>query len=125
MRLLIDTHVLIWAVLADPALPERYRAVLSDPDAEIHVSAVTVWEITIKRALGKLAVPADFVDQAIAAGCIPLPVTWDHARAVEALPPHHGDPFDRLLIAQARVEDLTLLSVDRSFAAYDVSLLKP
>lgn len=123
MRLLVDTHVLIWAVLADPALPERFRAALSDPAAEIHVSAVTVWEITIKRALGKLAVPADIFDQALAAGCVALPVTWEHARAVEALPPHHGDPFDRLLIAQARVEDLVLLSADRHFSAYDVTLL--
>lgn len=123
MKLLVDTHVLIWAVLADAALPERFRTALSDPDAEVHVSAVSVWEVTIKRALGKLTVPADLFDQAEASGCVALPITWDHARAVEALPLHHADPFDRMLIAQARVEGLTLMSADRAFAAYDVALL--
>lgn len=76
-----------------------------------------------KRALGKLPVPPDLFDQAAQAGCIALPVTWDHARAVEALPPHHADPFDRMLIAQARCDGLTILSADRQFASYDVSLL--
>lgn len=123
MRLLVDTHVLIWAVLADRALPERFRSALSDPAAEIHVSAVSVWEVAIKRALGKLAVPVDLFDQAAASGCVALPVTWTHARAVEALPFHHADPFDRMLIAQARIEGLTILTADREFAAYDVALL--
>ncbi|MDT8853495.1 type II toxin-antitoxin system VapC family toxin [Paracoccaceae bacterium Fryx2] len=123
MRLLVDTHVLIWAVLEDAALPPRFRDALSDPAAEVHISAVSVWEVAIKRALGKLSVPHDLFDQAALAGCLPLPVTWGHAAAVEALPPHHADPFDRMLIAQARVEGLTLLSADRHFAAYDVTLL--
>lgn len=123
MKLLLDTHVLIWAVLEDAALPERFHAALSDPAAEVHVSAVSVWEVAIKRALGKLAVAGDLFDQAVAAGCVALPITWHHARAVEALPSHHADPFDRLLIAQARVEGLTLLTADRAFAAYDVALI--
>lgn len=123
MKLLVDTHVLIWAVLDDAALPERFRVALSDPAAKVHVSAVSVWEVGIKRALGKLSVPADLFDQAAASGCVALPITWDHASAVEALPPHHADPFDRMLIAQARVEGLTLLSADRAFSAYDVALL--
>lgn len=123
MRLLIDTHVLIWAVLEDASLPERFRVALSDPAAEVHVSAVSVWEVAIKRAMGKLAVPSDLFDQAAASGCVALPITWNHARAVEALPMHHTDPFDRMLIAQARVEGLTVLSSDRAFAAYDVALL--
>lgn len=123
MRLLLDTQVLIWAVLDDPALPRRFRDALTDPAAALHVSAASVWEVAIKRGLGKLPVPADLFDQVAQAGCIALPVTWDHARAVEALPPHHADPFDRMLIAQARCEGLTILSADRQFAAYDVSLL--
>ena len=123
MRLLLDTHVLIWAVLEDAALPKRFHTALSNPDAEIHVSAVSVWEVAIKRSLGKLAVPSDLFDQAAASGCVALPVSWGHARAVEALPLHHADPFDRMLIAQARVEGLTLLTTDRVFAAYDVALL--
>lgn len=123
MRLLLDTHVLLWSVLADPALPERFRVALGVPEAEVFVSAVTVWEVSIKRALGKLPVPDDLFERALDAGCSALPVTWGHARAVEHLPPHHHDPFDRLLIAQARVEGLTLVSADRAFEAYDVSLL--
>ena len=104
-------------------LPVRFRDALETPEAEVFVSAVTVWEVSIKRALGKLDVPYTLFDRAREAGCIPLPVTWAHARAVEGLPPHHGDPFDRLMIAQARVERLTLLTADRAFAAYDVALL--
>ena len=96
---------------------------MSDPEAEVHVSAVSVWEVAIKRALGKMVVPIDLFDQVAASGCVALPITWHHARAVEVLPPHHADPFDRMLIAQARVEGLTLLSADRAFAAYDVALL--
>lgn len=123
MRLLVDTHVLIWAVLDDPALPVRFAEALADPAAEVHVSAVSVWEVAIKRGLGKLAVPPDLFDQVAQAGCLPLPVTWEHARAVEALPPHHGDPFDRMLIAQAQVEGLVLVTADRQFRAYDLGLL--
>ena len=123
MKLLLDTHVLIWAVLDDPHLPERFRQALADPAAEVHVSAVSVWEVAIKRGLGKLAVPPEVFDQAVRAGTIALPITWDHARAVESLPPHHADPFDRLLIAQAQVEGLTLLTADRQFRAYEVNLL--
>ena len=123
MRLLLDTHVLIWAVLDDPALSGRHREALTAPDAEIYVSAVSVWEVAIKRALGKLSVPMDLFDQARGAGCRSLDISWDHARAVETLPSHHGDPFDRMLIAQAKLEGLTLLSSDKQFTAYDVTLL--
>jgi PIN domain nuclease of toxin-antitoxin system len=121
--LLLDTHVLLWSVLDDPALPRRFRAALEAPDAEVFVSAATVWEVAIKRALGKLPCPPDLFEQALQAGCIALPVTWAHARATEVLPLHHHDPFDRLLIAQARVEDLVLVSADRVFARYEVALL--
>lgn len=123
MRLLLDTHVLLWSVLESPALPDRFREALEDPEAEVFVSAVSVWEVSIKRALGKLPVPQNVFERALAAGCNALPVTWVHARAVEALPFHHHDPFDRLLIAQARVEGLVLVSADRVFSHYDVSRL--
>jgi len=123
VKLLLDTHVVLWAMLADPALPERFRAPLAAPGAELYISAASVWEVSIKRAIGKLPVPADVFDRAVEAGCIPLPVTWAHARAVEALPFHHHDPFDRLLIAQARVEGLVLATADRVFSLYDVTLL--
>lgn len=123
MKLLLDTHVVLWSVLGDKALPDRFRAALADPEAEVFVSAASVWEVSIKRALGKLAVPQSVFDRAVEAGCTALPITWAHAQAVEALPFHHHDPFDRLLIAQARVEGLVLVTADRVFARYDVALL--
>lgn len=123
MKLLLDTHILIWSVLDDPALSNRHRKVLTSAEVEIYVSAVSVWEVAIKRALGKLSVPMEIFDQAQRAGCQSLDTTWDHGRAVEALPSHHGDPFDRMLIAQANVEGLTLVTADRQFAAYEVDLL--
>ena len=123
MKLLLDTHVLIWAVLDDPALSHRHRQALTSSDVEVHVSAVSVWEVAIKRALGKLSVPMELFDQAQSAGCRRLNISWDHARAVEALPRHHGDPFDRMLIAQAKHEGMTLVTADRQFSAYDVDLL--
>lgn len=123
MRLLLDTHVLLWAVLDDPRLPARLCAALADPAAEVAVSAATVWEVAIKTALGKLEVPEALWATVRAAGVRPLAVTWAHAEAVASLPPHHGDPFDRLLVAQARAEGMTLVSLDRQIARYDVALL--
>lgn len=123
MRLLLDTHVVLWAVTDAAALPMRFRAALQDGRTELFVSAVSVWEVSIKTGLGKLDVPQDLWDRVAEAGCAALPVTWAHARAVQGLPLHHADPFDRLLIAQAQVEGMVLVSADRAFAAYDVTLL--
>ncbi|QDA36449.1 type II toxin-antitoxin system VapC family toxin (plasmid) [Paracoccus liaowanqingii] len=122
MRLLLDTHILLWAMLDDPRLGAGARAAMDGAEA-IHVSAASVWEIAIKVALGKLEVPEDLFDQALAAGVRPLAITWAHARAVERLPAHHADPFDRLLIAQARQEGMVLVSADGKFRAYDVELI--
>jgi PIN domain nuclease of toxin-antitoxin system len=121
MTYLLDTHVVLWALADDPSLSARHRAALSEPDARLHVSAASVWEVAIKRALGKLVVPDDLFEVALKAGCIPLPISWAHAAEAGALPPHHADPFDRMLIAQARCEGLTLLSADSALAAYDVA----
>ncbi len=122
MRLLLDTHVLLWSVDADPRLKPALRDAIEAAD-EVFVSAVSIWEIAIKTALGKLVVAGDIESRALDAGCQPLPVTWAHGRDAGRLPPHHHDPFDRLLIAQARVEGLTLVSADRAFSNYDVALL--
>lgn len=122
MRLLLDTHILLWALADDPALRPAWRVAMDEAES-LHVSAVTLWEIAIKRGLGKLRVEGDPARAAREAGCIPLVITWDHAEAAGALPLHHADPFDRLLIAQARLEGLTLATADRQFAAYDVALL--
>lgn len=121
MKVLLDTHVLLWALADAPELRPGHRAAIET--GELHLSAASVWEIGIKRALGKLDVPADIFDVAARAGCRALPITWVHAEAAAALPPHHADPFDRMLIAQARCEGLTLLSVDRVFARYGGDLL--
>ncbi|MEM9247677.1 MAG: type II toxin-antitoxin system VapC family toxin [Pseudomonadota bacterium] len=121
MRLLLDTHVLLWAVLNDPRLSAPQAAAITS--AEVYVSAASVWEIGIKRALGKLDVPRELFDVAVDAGCRPLPISWTHAETAAALPLHHADPFDRMLIAQAQCEGLHLASSDRKLAAYDVALV--
>lgn len=121
MRLLLDTHVLLWAVLNDPRLTAAQRQAISD--GELYLSSVSVWEIGIKRALGKLDVPPDLFDIARDAGCRPLPISWTHAEAAAALPRHHDDPFDRMLIAQAHCEGLRLASSDKTLIAYEVDLV--
>ncbi|MCC5966298.1 MAG: type II toxin-antitoxin system VapC family toxin [Natronohydrobacter sp.] len=122
MRILLDTHVLLWAVLDDPRLSIAQRQAIDA--GEIYLSAASVWEIGIKRALGKLEVPDEIFRIAQDAGCRPLPISWVHAETAAALPPHHSDPFDRMLIAQARCEGLNLLSSDMRIAAYDVELIR-
>ena len=122
MRLLLDTHILLWALNDDPALKPAWREALNRADS-LHVSAATIWEIAIKRALGKLHVDGDPSREAREAGCVALSITWEHGEAAGALPPHHGDPFDRLIIAQARLEGLTVLTADALFVRYDVALV--
>lgn len=121
MRLLLDTHVLLRAVLNDPRLSARQAEAISE--GEVYLSAATVWEIGIKRAMGKLDVPEAIFEIAVDAGCRPLPISWVHAEEAAALPPHHADPIDRMLIAQARCEGLHLVTSDGRFAAYDVDLI--
>ena len=120
MRVLLDTHVLLWALLDDSRLSGAHRAVIEDPAVPIFVSAASVWEVGIKRAIGKLDVPETLFDVAARAGCRPLPIYWTHAAAAAALPRHHNDPFDRMLVAQARAEGLSLASMDRAMDAYEV-----
>lgn len=123
MRVLLDTHVLLWGLLDDPRLPERMRAALDDDGLEKHLSAASIWEIAIKRAVGKLATPAGpIVQTAFATGCRPLSVTWAHAEAAGQLPRHHADPFDRMLIAQGQIERLTVMTLDSQFRHYDLVL---
>jgi len=121
MRLLLDTHVLLWALLNDPRLSNAQAEAIST--GEVYLSSASVWEIGIKRALGKLDVPQTVFEIAVDAGCRPLPISWTHAEAAAALPSHHTDPFDRMLIAQARCERLSLASSDRKLSAYDVALI--
>lgn len=123
MRVLVDTHILLWWLSADPSLPPPAEGAIADPDVEVWVSAVTAWEIAIKRAAGRLEAPDDLLGALSANDFDSLPITVGHALAAGALPDHHADPFDRMLIAQARAEGLTLISVDGRFPDYDVDLL--
>ena len=122
-RLLVDTHVVLWHVLDDPRLSPAPTAAIEAPDVTVTVSVVSFWEIAIKSALGKLETPADLPARVENLGFEPLPITSGHAWAVRGLPHHHRDPFDRLLIAQAQVERLPILSADPAFAAYDVETI--
>jgi PIN domain nuclease of toxin-antitoxin system len=121
MKLLLDTHILLWALADDPRLRPQVRDILNEENSLL-ISAATIWEISIKRALGKLTLTGDAMQFARQAGCVPLPITWDHAEATGNLPPHHADPFDRLLIAQADIENAILVSEDAMFRKYDVTL---
>lgn len=123
MSLLLDTHVLLWALSNDPALSGPARAAIVDGRNRVLVSAVSAWEITIKKALGKLRAPDDLPEQIALQRFTPLDITIAHALAVGQLPNHHADPFDRLLIAQARTEDLTVVTRDEHFPRYDVATI--
>jgi PIN domain nuclease of toxin-antitoxin system len=119
-RYLLDTHVVLWWLDDDATLSERAREAITDPANEVVVSAASAWEIAIKRALGKLNAPQDLFDVLDAQEFSWLPVSIAHAAAVEGLPTHHSDPFDRLLIAQAGIEDLPIVTADGRFGPYDV-----
>jgi len=120
VRLLLDTHVLLWWLADDPALGEHGRELISTPENLIFFSAASVWEIRIKQGIGKLDLPADFAEALAGQAFEPLAVNVAHAHAVRELPLLHRDPFDRVLIAQARLERLTILTRDQVIAQYDV-----
>lgn len=122
MRLLLDTHVLLWWLSAQRLRPKAAAAIAS-PDSDVWVSAATVWEISIKAALGKLDAPYDVDAQLTRHGFDVLPIGLAHALAVRSLPPHHTDPFDRMLVAQAQVEDLTVVTRDANIRRYAVRVL--
>lgn len=122
MRLLLDTSALLWW-LVDKGLTDQAREAIADPGNLVAVSAVSAWEISIKKALGKLSAPDNLEHQIQAAGFTPLPVTIAHGIAAGQLPRHHDDPFDRMLIAQAAAEGLTIVTRDKRFSDYKVTLL--
>ena len=129
MRILLDTQCWLW-LQADPErLSERTLSLLADPENEIFLSSASAWEIAIKYALGKLPLPTapwQYVPTRMAlTGTTGLPVQMTHALRVAKLPPHHRDPFDRLLVAQAQLEKMSLLTSDTQLSAYDVRLLAP
>jgi PIN domain nuclease of toxin-antitoxin system len=123
LRLLLDTHTLLWALGNPEELVAEARSAIIDPENDIVVSAASTWEIAIKGARGKLRIPEELSDQIAASGFEELPVTIVHSIEAGALPRHHSDPFDRMLIAQAQIEGLTLVTRDQRFADYGVATL--
>jgi len=124
LRLLLDTHALIWALEAPRRLPGWLRAAIEDPENEVFASAASAWEIAIKQSLGKLPLPrADFLETLHRSGLVELPITARHADGTRSLPPLHRDPFDRMLVAQAQAEGLSLVSRDPAIRRYQVTVL--
>lgn len=118
MRLLVDTHVFLWWCGDDPRLGADERRAIRDGANEVYLSAASVWEIVIKQGLGRLRAPEPASVAPRRLGFQPLPITFEHAEATASLPPVHRDPFDRILVAQARIEGLTLVTHDPSIRSY-------
>lgn len=124
MRLLLDTHALLWWLGANPTLSVPAHDAIAAADSDVYVSAVTAWEIVIKKRLGKLEAPSGLGREIAAHRFEPLPITLVHALAVERLADHHEDPFDRMLVAQAIVEDLVLVTRDPNIRKYPVRVIE-
>jgi PIN domain nuclease of toxin-antitoxin system len=124
MNLLLDTHILLWWLDASPSLSKTASEAISDVSNLVFVSAAVVWEIRIKQTLGKLKIPADFRQVLERQPFGKLPITADHAHAVGDLPSYHRDPFDRMLIAQAKVEGLTIVTHDSIFHQYRIPIVE-
>lgn len=121
-RLLLDTEALIWWDANDRRLGGNARALIQSASG-VYVSAASAWEIAIKSALGKLRTTRRPAQVVADAAFVELPITFQHTEAVSTLPPHHSDPFDRLLVAIARIEELTVVSSDPQLARYDVPVV--
>ncbi len=123
MELLLDTHAFLWWLGNDPKLGKSARAAVADPQNAVRISAASAWEIAVKRASGKLDAPGDIRRWISESGFTALPIEVEHAIASAELPRHHHDPFDRLLVAQARIENLALVAHDDEIARYGVAML--
>ena len=127
MKSLVDTHVILWFTAGDERLPTKYRKLLEQSSRELSFSAVSAVEISTKFVRGKLrlpGVPSVYIPQVISdLRLVPLAITMEHATGVSHLPLHHADPFDRLLIAQARSENLPIITSDKAFRRYDVDVI--
>lgn len=127
MKLLVDTNILLWWFLRSDRLPDKVRAILAHAANGVFASAASTWEIAVKSAIGRLALPGEpgqyLPDRFRQAQIHELPITAAHTYGVFGLPKHHADPFDRLLIAQAQLEGMTIVTADRTFKKYDVRTL--
>jgi len=119
MRLLLDTHILLWWLRDDRKLTKETERYISSSENDVYVSAVSTWEVAIKKSIGRLSVNLNEFDQAIIeSGLTILPITMPHTLAVASLPMHHSDPFDRLLIAQSIVEPMRIVTHDETVGLY-------
>jgi PIN domain nuclease of toxin-antitoxin system len=124
LKLLVDTHVLLWGINEPRRVPIAVAHAMGSPHNETYVSVVCLWEIAIKKKLGKLAAPDDLLEQVERHPDYKvLPITAAHAWRVRTLPPYHRDPFDQLLVAQALTEQMTVVTHDRSISRYGVPIL--
>ena len=123
MRLLVDTHALLWALGEPSALSSTAREAISDPANVVVVSSASLWECAMKASIGKLDLPEDFFDAIPELGYEVLPIRIGHLNVYRTLPMHHRDPFDRMLVAQAKADALTLISQDPEIAQYDIEIL--
>ena len=121
-RLLLDTHVFLWWRADSRSLGHAARQAIADAEV-VFVSAATAWEASIKVALGRLRIPENVEAGVVDSGFEKLPISFAHAEAAAALPPHHSDPFDRMLVAQAQCENLALVTHDRHLQPYGVQIL--
>ena len=123
MSLLLDTHAFLWWLAGEPIDP-RVQARIADPTTLVAVSAASAWEVAIKRRLKKLRLAGSIGDHVRDAGFEPLPIGLDHAERAGSLPDHHRDPFDRMLVAQAQIERLAIVTRDPAFDVYDVDVVR-
>ena len=123
MKLLLDTHAALWWLADDDRIGEEVIRHLTDDTNQVLISAVVIWEVAIKRSLGKLDAPEGLAPTMLGAGAQPLPVTLEHAAAVEKLPWRHPDPFDRMLVAQALTEEAAIVSRDEPLSEYGVAIV--
>ncbi|MBS0272090.1 MAG: type II toxin-antitoxin system VapC family toxin [Proteobacteria bacterium] len=124
MSYLLDTHILLWWLADAPALSSKVRSLMSDENTIIFVSAASTWEIIIKKALGKLKAPDDLGKVLKESMFKELSMTTVHTFAIKDLPNHHSDPFDRMLVAQAKCDNLTLITSDEKLLLYDIRYIK-
>jgi PIN domain nuclease of toxin-antitoxin system len=127
LNLLLDTHVALWAITGSPKLPKRAREMIESPKSTVWISAVTVWEIAIKHSLGRGDMPVSSQDALRYfrdSGYRFLPIDPEHAAAIEDLPAHHADPFDRILVAQALMEPMRLITHDPMVARYSDTVIE-
>ncbi len=123
MKLLLDTHILLWWLSQNQKLLPTEKEIITDPDNLILISAATAWEIVVKKMIGKLEAPDDLPAALAANNFLELPITIKHSQKLYQLPLHHQDPFDRIMVAQAMSEDLTFMTRDPKIALYDIKTL--